>query len=316
MTVRIKNVWKKIKKPFFALAPMANVTDFAFREMFAKYGKPDLLWTEFVSADGLLSKGREKLLIDFKYSKKQKPIIAQIFSANPKNIGEACALIKKLGFDGIDINMGCPDKAVQRQGSGAKLITNPDLAIQIIKEAKKATGLPISIKTRIGYYKIDLNWIKLLLMQDLPALTVHLRTKKEMSLVPAHWDIMPQIIEMRDKIAPNTLIIGNGDVNSLSQAKELVSKYGCDGIMIGRGAFGQPWFFAENKKSPELKERLKILLEHAKIFDKTFSGIKNFDIMKKHFKAYINGFDGAKELRNKLMETKSLKEMKEILSER
>lgn len=316
MTVRIKNVWKKIKKPFFALAPMANVTDFAFREMFAKYGKPDLLWTEFVSADGLLSKGREKLLIDFKYSKKQKPIIAQIFSANPKNIGEACALIEKLGFDGIDINMGCPDKAVQRQGSGAKLITNPDLAIQIIKEAKEATRLPISIKTRIGYHKIDLNWIKLLLMQDLPALTVHLRTKKEMSLVPAHWDIMPQIIEMRDKIAPNTLIIGNGDVNSLPQAKELVSKYGCDGIMIGRGAFGQPWFFAENKKSPELKERLKILLEHAKIFDKTFSGIKNFDIMKKHFKAYINGFDGAKELRNKLMETKSLKEMKEILSER
>jgi tRNA-dihydrouridine synthase len=211
--------------------------------------------------------------------------------------------------------MGCPDKAVQRQGAGAKLITNPDLAIEIISAAKKSTKLPVSIKTRIGYNKIDLDWIKLLLMQDLPALTVHLRTKKEMSLVPAHWDIMSEIVKLRDQISPHTLIVGNGDVNSLSQARELCAKHGCDGIMIGRGAFGQPWFFAENKKLPELKERLKILLEHAKLFDKTFLGIKNFDVMKKHFKAYIHGFDGAKELRNRLMETKSFKEMKKILSE-
>src|SRR3989338_10753194 len=123
------NFWQKLKRPIFCLAPMANVTDCACREIIAKHGKPDIFWTEFVSADGLAHpKAERKLLIDLKFSKKEKPIVAQIFGAKPENIKFASALCKKLGFDGIDINMGCPDRSVEKQGAGAALIKNPKLA--------------------------------------------------------------------------------------------------------------------------------------------------------------------------------------------
>src|SRR3990167_10400831 len=205
-----KNFWSKLvptghlpkkdKQPFFVLAPMANVTDAAFRRLIAKYGKPDVLYTEFVSADGLCSKGKEKLLVDLLYAKKERPIVAQIFGANPEKIYEASALIKKLGFDGLDINMGCPDRTVEKQGAGAALMKNPKLARQIIPAAKDgAKGLPISIKTRIGYNKNEIDtWIRELLSEDIAALTVHLRTRKEMSNVPAHWELMQNVVRIRD----------------------------------------------------------------------------------------------------------------------
>ncbi len=340
-----KGFWVGIKKPFFVLAPMANVTDVAFRTMFAKYGKPDVTWTEFVSADGLVSKGREILLNDLKYSKKEKPIVAQLFTGHKNAMEQACELVANLGFDGIDINMGCPDKAVLKQGGGASLIQNPKLALEILESARRGVAksrdknndknrnpIPVSVKTRIGYNTIDLEWIKFLLKQKLPVLTVHLRTKKEMSEVSAHWEIMPQIIKLRDEISPETLIIGNGDVETLEQATLYIQKYGCDGVMIGRGIFGKPWFFAQKEdykraflaglnitsvkiKDISIQDKLNILLEHAKLFHKHFADLKSFAIMKKHFKAYVSGWEGAKELRVKLMEAQNVRQVAKIIKQ-
>jgi nifR3 family TIM-barrel protein len=319
----MKNFWKKLPEPFFALAPMANVTDSVFRKMIAKYGKPDVMWTEFVSADGLASAGRPKLLHDLKFSKAERPIVAQLFTGKPEAMREAAALILKLGFDGLDINMGCPDRAVEKNGGGAAMMKNQKLALEILKAAREGVknSLPVSVKTRLGYNKIDRDWIRLLLEQRLPALTVHLRTRKEMSDVPAHWESMPEIVKMRDQTSPETLIIGNGDAESLEAGRELAERYGCDGVMIGRGIFGKPWLFANEAKSkkrgtavsPTPSFRLKAMVEHAKLFEKAFKGIKSFDVMKKHFKAYASGWDGAKELRVRLMGAHSAKEAADIV---
>ncbi len=338
--------WQKLPKPFFVLAPMANVTDFAFRSMIAKYGKPDVMWTEFVSADGLNSRGREKLLIDLKFSKNERPIVAQLFTGHPEAMRKAAVLCAELGFDGLDINMGCPDRAVEKQGGGAAMMKDQKSAIAVLQAAregwknstilqlhnskiKESKILPVSIKTRLGYNKVDFDWLRLLLEQKLPALTIHLRTRKEMSDVPAHWELMPEILKLRDDVqadfAPNerTLIIGNGDVESVDDGAVKLEKYGGDGVMIGRGIFGKPWLFEDidkaqnsNIKIPE--ERLKIMVEHAKLFEKTFGGkkrVKNFAVMKKHFKAYVSGWDGAKELRVKLMGVENSGQVKKIIDE-
>jgi nifR3 family TIM-barrel protein len=318
--------WEKIKKnkrTFFCLAPMADVTDCAFREIIAKYGKPDVFWTEFVSADGLCSIGKKKLLINLKFSKKEHPLVAQIFGSNPENIKKASKLCAELGFDGIDINMGCPDKAVERQNSGSAMIKNPKKAIEIIRAAKAgAPKLPISVKTRIGYNKDESEtWIRELLNENLAALTVHLRTRKEMSKVPAHWNLMPNIVKMRNEMKKETLIIGNGDVISVNDGEKKAKESGCDGIMIGRGIFGNPWLFSslkkvstKTKKEITTKEKLRVLMEHTRLFEKKLTGSKHFHVMKKHFKAYVNGFDGAKELRVKLMETENSKEVENIIN--
>ena len=313
------NFWKKLKKPIFVLAPMANVTDAVFRKIIAKYGKPDVIWTEFVSADGLISPGKENLLVDLQYSNKERPIVAQLFTGHVEAMRKASKLAAELDFDGIDINMGCPDRAVEKQGGGAYLIKNYKLAIEIINSARQGIvdankDIPLSVKTRIGYNKVNMDWLKILLEQKLPVLTLHLRTRKEMSDVPAHWELMPAILELRDKISPDTLIIGNGDVESPVDGLIKIKKYGGDGVMIGRGIFGKPWLFGK-KEVKDKKERLKILLEHSKLFDKTFKDIKNFAVMKKHFKAYVSGWDGAKELRNKLMETSDFNGVKKIIDE-
>jgi nifR3 family TIM-barrel protein len=307
------NFWQKLKKPVFVLAPMANVTDAAFRSIIAKYGKPDVMWTEFVSADGLVSPGREVLLRDLEFSKAERPIVAQLFTGHPDKMKEAAALVFKFGFDGIDINMGCPDRAVEKQGGGAGMIKNKEAAKAVIEAAREgAPGLPISVKTRIGYNKNEIDdWIVFLLEQKLPALTVHLRTRKEMSDVPAHWELMKEIVALRDKISPETLIIGNGDVLTVVEAEQKVQETGCEGVMIGRGIFGNPWCFSG--KIPTTKERLEVLVEHTKLFEKLLGDIKNFAIMKKHFKAYVSGWEGAKELRMELMETTSAKEVDTII---
>jgi nifR3 family TIM-barrel protein len=305
--------WQKLPRPFFVLAPMANVTDAAFRRIIAKYGKPDVTWTEFVSADGLMSPGREVLLRDLEYSGSERPIVAQLFTGHPDKMKQAAAIAKKLGFDGVDINMGCPDRAVEKQGGGAAMIKNKESAKAVIEAAREgASPLPVSVKTRIGYNKNQIDeWIVFLLEQKLPALTVHLRTRKEMSDVPAHWEIMKDIVSLRDKISPRTLIIGNGDIQSIEQAREKVKETGCDGVMIGRGIFGNPWCFSG--KIPTTKEKIMVLIEHTNLFEKLLGDIKNFAIMKKHFKAYISGWEGAKELRMQLMETNSAGEVEKIL---
>ncbi len=343
----MKNFWEKLEKPFFCLAPMSDVTDIAFRQILAKYSKNRenknkvVFWTEFVAADGLANKlAKKKLSYILEYKESERPIVAQVFGAHPENMKKACQYIASLDFDGIDINMGCPDKSVVAQGAGSALIQTPELAKKIINAARegiKSAGkdIPLSVKTRVGFnppspkgfggaskedYLLDEKWITNLLEENLSTLTVHLRTKKEMSLVEAHWDLMPQIIALRNKISPNTLIIGNGDVTSLEDAKEKAEKYGCDGIMIGRGVFGNPFFFNENENSGHsvsTREKLEILVEHVKIFEKELliPKHKNFSVMKKHFKAYVNDFPGAKELRIKLMETENAKEVEKIIND-
>jgi nifR3 family TIM-barrel protein len=309
------NFWQRLKKPLFVLAPMANVTDAAFRHLIAKYGKPDVFWTEFVSVDGLVSAGREQLLVDFWYGKDQHPIVAQIFGSKPENFSKVAKIIQELGFDGIDINMGCPDRAVEKQGAGAALMKNAKLAKEIILATKEgAPDLPVSIKTRLGYNKINFKeWLPEILEAKPVAVTVHLRTRKEMSAVPAHWELMPEIVKLV-KANSDALVLGNGDVVTLKDAQEKVAETGCDGVMIGRGIFGNPWMF--NKQTPIEKipvaKRLDAMIEHTKLFEEKFQDIKSFDTMKKHYKAYVNGFDGAKELRVKLMEAKNAKDVEDI----
>lgn len=345
--------WEKLKKPFFCLAPMSDVTDIAFRSILAKYSKNRenkdriVFWTEFVSADGLCNKlAKKKLSHILKFRESERPIVAQVFGANPENMKKACQYIASLDFDGIDINMGCPDKSVVAQGAGSALIRTPQLARKIIQAAHDGIAsagahIPVSVKTRIGFNKEDIdNWIPELLKEDISALTIHLRTAKELSLVGAHWDLMKRIVEIRDKaekaspvgLRPREiLLIGNGDIKSIKDGEGKALKYGCDGVMIGRGVFGNPWFF--NFTSPptplldkergaeggerSIKEKLKILVEHTQIFEKELlkPKYKNFAVMKKHFKAYVNGFDGAKELRVKLMETENAKQVEKIIND-
>lgn len=323
----IKGFWKTLAKPIFALAPLAGVTDAAFRRVIAKYGKPTVMFTEFVSADGLCSRGRPALLTDLLYSEGERPIVAQLFGSNPETMYRACCLARELGFDGIDINMGCPDKGIERQGAGAAHIKNPKLAQEVIAAAMRgAQHLPVSVKTRIGYSKNTLEeWLPYLLEMQLAAITVHGRTRKEMSRVPAHWDAIGRAVELRDKYdsaSGHTLILGNGDVQDLDEARKKVAQYGVDGVMIGRGIFGNPWRFNKEQKIEDLplQTRLGVMIEHIKIFEALYKSDssdekrkKPFDVMKKHFKAYVNGFDGAKELRMKLMETHNAQEVEEIV---
>jgi nifR3 family TIM-barrel protein len=312
----ITGFWSKLKKPIFVLAPMANVTDEAFRRIISKYGKPDVMWTEFVSCDGLTSEGKERLLPDFWFSSAQRPIVAQVFGAKPENFYKTALLVKELGFDGLDINMGCPDRAVLKQGAGASLIKNPTLTKEIIAAARDGIGdLPLSIKTRIGDTKNNLDeWLPVLLSEKPAAITIHARTRKDLSLVPAKWETIKQAVQIAK--GSSTLILGNGDVEDLNQAQSRVEETGCDGIMIGRGIFGNPWLFSGRKKDEiPLAERLDVMLEHTHLFEELFHDIKNFDLMKKHYKAYINNFPGASEMRNKLFATKTAAEVAQIVKE-
>ena len=275
------------------------------------------MWTEFVSADGLMHPvGREKLLIDLKYTEAERPIVAQIFGSNVENMRGAAALCAELGFDGIDINMGCPDKTIEKQGAGAAHIKDAAHARAIIRAVKEgAGGLPVSVKTRVGYNRVTLDeWIPEILAEDIAALTVHARTRKEMSLVPARWEHVREAVAIRDKMGKDTLIIGNGDVINLEDARKKIEETGCDGVLLGRAIFGNPWLFAgltpttpssgvpESTPPQAGGDKLRVMVEHTKLFEEILGGKKNFAIMKKHYKAYVNNFDGAKELRVKLME--------------
>ncbi len=307
---------------------MANVTDAAFRKMLTKYGKPDVMWTEFVSTDGLMSEGRKNILIDLKFDKSEHPIVAQIFGSKPENFYKTALFLQELGFDGIDINMGCPDRNVEKQGAGAALMKNPNLAREIIRETIRGAGkVPVSIKTRIGYNKNNLpEWLPALLEEEPAAITIHARARKEMSDVPARWEHIAEAVQIRnarDKSKNKTLILGNGDVRSLEDGLKKIDETGADGVMVGRGLFGNPWFFSHSPRAPSraegdnwptVEDKLRALVEHANLFEKILAEHKSFDIMKKHFKAYANGFDGAKELRIKLMETKNASEVERIIN--
>jgi len=310
--------WNRLNKPFFVMAPMADVTDVAFRALVAKRGAPDVYWTEFVSADGLYHTREIKKIPDHANSlmsslligEGQRPIVAQIFSSKPEMIAYATKLVAELSFDGVDINMGCPDSSVEKQSAGAALMKNPQLAAELIKAAKEASSLPVSVKTRVGYNKESLDeWLPILLEAEPAAITLHLRTRKEMSLVPARWDLMKRAVEIRDRINPKILLIGNGDVQDLDDARAKVAESGCDGAMIGRGMFGNPWVFTNRQlKTINLQEKIEALLELAHNFEK-ITPPKNFSILKKHIKAFVTGFDGAADLRARLMVCNSASEL-------
>lgn len=310
-----KTFWNNLPRPFSALAPMADVTDAVYRKILVSRGRPDVLWTEFVSADGLLhapEKGRERLMRDLVYSEGERPILAQFFTADPVAMKHAATLARELGFDGIDINMGCPDRSVEKQKAGAGLIKDPAQARAVIRAAKEGAGdLPVSVKTRLGYNTDILEeWLPEILAEDVAAVTIHARTRKDMSKVPARWERIAAAVKIRDASAPNTLIIGNGDVVDIADAHAKAKATGCDGVMLGRALFTNPWVFtddADRVRSP--KERLEAALEHTKLFEETLGDIKSFATMKKHYKAYINNFDGASAMRAELMATTSYAEV-------
>lgn len=304
---------------------MADVTDVAFRQMFAKYGKPDVTWTEFVSCDGLImapEEAQEKLRIDLKYFENERPIVAQLFTGKTEMMEKAAEIVARMGFDGIDINMGCPDRAVQRQKAGAYLIKEPELAREIIEACKRGIkkagkDIPVSVKTRIGFSKDTMEeWLTELLKAEPAVVTLHARTRTEMSKVPAKWNRIADAVKLRDELKSETLIFGNGDVLSLKDAEKKAEETGCDGVMIGRGIFGNPKVFNKKERGEMSEtEKLELMLEHTKLFDKYLGKYKNFNIMKKHYKAYVNGFDGAKELRMKLMESESVADVENIVNE-
>ncbi len=329
------NFWKALPKPIFVLAPMADVTDAPFRQMIAKYsshlrkdgtqGGPDVMWTEFVSADGLIRatpEGKEKLLADLIYREEERPIVAQLFSSTPEHMEQAAALCLELGFDGIDINMGCPDKSIEKQGCGSAMIKNPAVAKEIILAAKRGArsdepeGIPVSVKTRLGYNHDQLeDWLPAVLSAKPAALILHARTRKEMSKVPARWERVQRAVEIRNELGSDTLILGNGDALSIADAEAKVQATGADGVMLGRAIFGNPWLFhpEQDLSNVSLEERLRVLVEHTKLFEEILP-FKNFSVMKKHYKAYVNSFPGAAELRAELMDKNSGAEIEERIN--
>lgn len=314
--------WEHLPNGFVMLAPMADVTDCAFRHIIAKYsrmgeqgGGPDVIYTEFVAADGLASeKGRPKLLHNFKFDETQRPIVAQIFSNNPENMEQAARLCRELGFDGIDINMGCPEQNICKQGAGSAMIKDPKLAQEVIRATKRGAGdLPVAVKTRVGWTQNEIEtWIPAILECDVAAIILHGRTRKVMSKIPANWDWIARAGEIVRASGKPTKFIGNGDVVSLDQADEYVKKYKVDGVMIGRGIFGNPWLFDRNKTSVSVEEKIHVMLEHTRLFIKELGDHKNFHVMKKHYKAYVSDFDGAKELRVQLMESENYEQIEKI----
>ncbi len=297
---------------------MYDVTDAAFRRIIAKCGKPDVFFTEFVSVEGLQSKAKKKLLREFEYSEVEHPILAQVFGIDPTNFERAAVLAGELGFDGIDINMGCPERSVLKQGSCAALINDTGRALEIIAAAKQGgesvrSDFPVSVKTRIGLDAIVTeSWISSLLKAKPAAITVHGRTAREMSKVPAHWDEIGKAARLA--AGTGTLIIGNGDVRDLDDAREKSLVYGVDGVMLGRAVFGNPWLFSE--RNPNTAEKLRVLAEHIRLYELLYDHEswlvhergwppKSFSVMKKHFKAYVAGFDGAHKLRAELMDTQT-----------
>lgn len=316
--------WNKLPKPFFVLAPMADVTDPAYRRLISETGKPDVSWTEFVSADGLFHTREKKgmkdeenpLLRDLQFSPGERPIVAQFFSGTPEMMEYAARLALSLGFDGVDINMGCPDRSIEKQGAGAAHMKDPARAKEVIRAAIRGTEgkIPVSVKTRLGYNRMEYEtWLPAVLEEDIAALTVHLRTRKEMSLVAAHWELVPEIVAIRDRVKPSVLLLANGDVKSVAEAREKALATGLDGVMLGRGIFGNPWLFS-TKEEATPAEKLEALLKLARYFSE-LTPPKHFAILKKHFKAFVNGFDGAAELRGKLMDTNSLRELEPLIEE-
>lgn len=311
-----------MKKPIFILAPMDDVTDTVFRRIVASCAAPDLFFTEFVNVDGLQSPGRSHLLPKIVKKGEKHPIVAQIWGKNPENFAKTADELVEMGFAGIDVNFGCPVKTVVKNSCCSAMILdeNRDRAVEIIKAVQKAVAgrVPVSVKTRLGVKEIDLSWIELLLKQKLNMLSIHARTVKEMSKAEPHWEVFEEIIAMRDKLSPETLIVGNGDILTRSDGLKLAKELKLDGVMIGRGIFHDPYLFA-GEKSPWMtmtkQQKLELFQKHVGLFAKTWKNReRRFETLKKFVKIYVNGFDDASELRDKVMQTNSADELIKLIA--
>jgi tRNA-dihydrouridine synthase len=313
------NVLNGLEKPFFILAPMDDVTDTVFRQVVGWCAPPDLYYTEFVNVDGLQSPGRPKLMKKLLAGGENRPVIAQLWGRNPDNFRKTASELADMGFAGVDLNMGCPAKSEVQNGTCSALINNRPLASEIIKATQEgvAGNLPVSVKTRLGFNTIDLTWLEFLLEHNLDMLVIHGRTRKEMSKVPAHWDCIGEVRELRDRLQPKTLIVGNGDVRDRQHGLELAAQYKLDGIMIGRGLFHDPYAFGDGGEWEQVGRagRIGLYRKHVTLFAETWRyGERPIHTLNKFCKVYINGFDGAKELREQLMAAESADELLAILS--
>lgn len=312
------DMFAQLPRPFFVLAPMDDVTDVVFRQIVADCARPDLFFTEFVNVDGLCSQGREKLLPKLRLRPTQKPIFAQLWGKTPEHYFKVARELVQMGYDGVDINMGCPDKAVVKNGCCVALINNRTLAGEIISAVREGVGLhfPVSVKTRLGLKTVDFSWHEHLLQYKLNMLTVHGRTASERSEVPANWELIGKVREFRDALSPNTLIVGNGDIASRAEGEQRAEEYGLDGIMIGRGIFHDPYIFADKSPWPKMRkaERIDLYRRHVELYIQTWrKGERKLHTLNKFCKVYIAGFDGAKELRERLMQARSADELLDLL---
>jgi nifR3 family TIM-barrel protein len=312
--------WEKLPKPFLTLAPMEGVTDTVFRQQIIKLGRPDVVYTEFTNVHGMCSEGFEKVAERLQFSKSERPIVAQIWGTEPEMFYRGAEKIAQMQFDGIDINFGCPVREVIKTGACAAMISE-DFGIrervkEIIRAVQEGGKLPVSVKTRIGNKRvITEDWIGFLLEQKLAAITVHGRLAAQMSKYPADWGEVGKAVQVRNRMKSPTLIIGNGDVDSRTQAENLAKEYGTDGIMIGRGVFKNPAIFAQDGREMTEAERLQILVEHAEKFEQRWGGKRPFAEMRKNIKMYVSGFAKAAELRQKLMQAESAAELIKISRE-
>ena len=310
----MQSFWDTLPKPFFVLAPMDAVTDTVFRHVVDRAARPDVFFTEFTNTDGYCSpKGHHSTYSRLLFTPDEQPLVAQIWGTNPAHFTEMAHGLKAMGYKAIDINMGCPAKDVVRKGAGSALIETPELAAEIIAAAKTA-GLPVSVKTRVGYKtRKTEEWISFLLQQDITALTVHARTMKEMSRVPAHWEEVAKTVQLRDRIAPHTLIIGNGDVVDRADGQRRVAETGADGVMIGRGVFTNVFCFEEKPRGHSRDELFALLRYHLALWEETWKHEVNYHALKRFFKIYVKGFSGASELREQLMQTNNVDEARAVL---
>ncbi|HDM8844354.1 tRNA-dihydrouridine synthase [Staphylococcus aureus] len=313
-----ENFWSELPRPFFILAPMEDVTDIVFRHVVSETARPDVFFTEFTNTESFCHpEGIHSVRGRLTFSEDEQPMVAHIWGDKPEQFRETSIQLAKMGFKGIDLNMGCPVANVAKKGKGSGLILRPDVAAEII-QATKAGGLPVSVKTRLGYYEIDewKDWLKHVFEQDIANLSIHLRTRKEMSKVDAHWELIEAIKNLRDEIAPNTLLTINGDIPDRKTGLELAEKYGIDGVMIGRGIFHNPFAFEKEPREHTSKELLDLLRLHLSLFNKYEKDeIRQFKSLRRFFKIYVRGIRGASELRHQLMNTQSIAEARALLDE-
>ncbi|SCU21089.1 tRNA dihydrouridine synthase [Staphylococcus aureus] len=313
-----ENFWSELPRPFFILAPMEDVTDIVFRHVVSEAARPDVFFTEFTNTESFCHpEGIHSVRGRLTFSEDEQPMVAHIWGDKPEQFRETSIQLAKMGFKGIDLNMGCPVANVAKKGKGSGLILRPDVAAEII-QATKAGGLPVSVKTRLGYYEIDewKDWLKHVFEQDIANLSIHLRTRKEMSKVDAHWELIEAIKNLRDEIAPNTLLTINGDIPDRKTGLELAEKYGIDGVMIGRGIFHNPFAFEKEPREHTSKELLDLLRLHLSLFNKYEKDeIRQFKSLRRFFKIYVRGIRGTSELRHQLMNTQSIAEARALLDE-